>query len=115
LGCVRATTLSRTFAISCDDVIKILVSKLDEIIDTIYGRDRILVDLTERRGGLVTTIHVVPTTLGEVLAFHERMPLCDDGLAFLESTFPACNSAHPRQLASQTCQHRRSLAGRFHS
>lgn len=56
---IRVTAFSRTLVISCDHIVKIFVSKLDEIIDTIRGYDGFLVDLTERRGRLVTTIHVV--------------------------------------------------------
>ena len=56
---ICVTAFSRTLVISCDHIVKILVSKLDEIIDTIRSCDRFLVDLSERGGRLVTTVHVV--------------------------------------------------------
>ena len=59
MGYIRVTAFSRTLVISCDHIVKIFVLKLHEIIDTIRGCDGFLVDLAERGGRVVTTVHVV--------------------------------------------------------
>ena len=59
MGYIRVTAFSRTLVISCDHIVKIFVSKLDEIIHTIRAGDGFLVDLTKRGRRLVTTVHVV--------------------------------------------------------
>jgi len=59
MGYIRVTAFSRTLVIGCHHIVKIFVLKLDEIIDTIRGCDGFLIDLSERGGRLVTTVHVV--------------------------------------------------------
>ena len=59
LGYVRVNTFSHAWAICRDHIVIICVSKLDEIIDAIRRGDRLLIDLTERFGGLITAIYVV--------------------------------------------------------